>query len=210
MESDLNGSMNQSGPVNKIDVLMAGVGGQGIILASDILGEVAILAGYDAKKSDVHGMAQRGGSVVSHIRIGKQVHSPLVAEGEADYLLAFEKLEAARWAGYLRDGGIAVVNNQAIAPASVSSGAQPYPADDALFAALGRHAGRICMVPGKAIAEELGNPRVLNLVMLGYLSTLLPFDMNQWEAAIVAHVPPRFLDLNRRAFARGQQQGIRV
>ncbi len=189
----------------KIDVLMAGVGGQGIILASDILGEVAIAAGYDAKKSDVHGMAQRGGSVTSHVRLGPQVYSPLIAKGEADYLLAFEKLEAARWAEFLRPGGIAIVNDQAIPPMAVSSGLQPYPGDDVLLGVLGQAGHTVHMVPGAAIAAELGNPRVLNLVMLGFLSTFLPFRPEQWEAAMAGHVPARFLELNRRAFERGRQ-----
>jgi indolepyruvate ferredoxin oxidoreductase beta subunit len=192
----------------KIDVLMAGVGGQGIILASDILGEVAIAAGYDAKKSDVHGMAQRGGSVTSHVRLGEWVYSPLIAKGNVDYLLAFEKLEAARWAEFLRHGGTAIVNQQAIAPMAVSSGLQPYPGDEVLLGVLRQDGHRVRIVPGAAIAQELGNPRVLNLVMLGYLSIYLPFHEEQWEAAIVAHVPARFLDLNRQAFARGRQAGI--
>jgi indolepyruvate ferredoxin oxidoreductase beta subunit len=185
--------------------MMAGVGGQGIILASDILAAVAIVAGYDAKKSDVHGMAQRGGSVVSHIRLAGQVHSPLIARGCVDYLVAFEKLEAGRWVEYLRPGGIAIVNDQAIPPAAVSSGTQAYPSDDALLSLLRSDGRQARLVPGLAIAVELGNPRVLNLVMLGHLSRLLPFGEEQWKAAITDHVPSRFLDSNRRAFARGRE-----
>ncbi|MCL5025484.1 MAG: indolepyruvate oxidoreductase subunit beta [Chloroflexi bacterium] len=188
----------------KIDVLMAGVGGQGIILASDILAEVAIAAGYDTKKSDVHGMAQRGGSVVSHVRLGERVHSPLAARGAVDYLLAFEKLEAARFAEHLRPGGTAVVNDLAIPPMAVSSGAQAYPSDEVLLELLQRDGRKVCLVPGQAIAMDLGNPRVLNLVMLGYLSTFLPFGPDLWDAAIAAHVPARFLELNRQAFACGR------
>jgi indolepyruvate ferredoxin oxidoreductase, beta subunit len=190
-------------PKQKIDILMVGVGGQGIILASDILGDVAIVAGYDAKKSDVHGMAQRGGSVMSHVRLGERVYSPLAIKGEIDFLLAFEKLEAARWAEYLKPGGIAVVNDQAIPPMAVTSGVMPYPGDDVLLAMLRTNGRQAQFVPGSAIAEELGNPRVLNLAMLGYLSRYLPFGPADWEAAIVAHVPARFLELNRRAFAAG-------
>ena len=189
----------------KIDVLMVGVGGQGIILASDILGAVAIAAGYDAKKSDVHGMAQRGGSVVSHVRIAERVYSPLVAQGTVDYLLALEKLEAGRSADYLRPGGTAIVNDLAIPPAAVSSGAQAYPSDETILGLLRRNGGQAHLVPGQAIAVELGNQRVLNLVMLGYLSTFLPFPVEVWDAAIADHVPARFLELNRRAFARGRE-----
>ena len=116
--------------MKKQDILMVGVGGQGTILASDILGEAALAAGYDVKKTDTLGMAQRGGSVVSHVRIAEQVWSPLIKEGEADIMLAFEKLEAARWGRYLRPGGVAIINNHAMPPLSVSLGTHRYPDDE--------------------------------------------------------------------------------
>jgi indolepyruvate ferredoxin oxidoreductase beta subunit len=115
--------------VKKQDLLMVGVGGQGIVLASDILGGVALAAGYDVKKTDTLGMAQRGGSVVSHVRVADKVWSPLIKEGEVDVLVAFEKLEAARWSYYLNEGGAAIVNNQTTPPLSVSLGTQRYPGD---------------------------------------------------------------------------------
>ncbi len=193
--------------MTKLDFLLVGVGGQGTLLASDVLAAAGLRAGYDVKKSEVHGMAQRGGSVTSHVRLGEWVYSPLIAKGRVDYLLAFEKLEAARWADFLRPGGTAIVNDQAIAPMAVSSGVQPYPTDEALLGILRRDCHQVHIVPGAEIAREMGNPRVLNLVMLGYLSTFLPFHEEQWEAAIVGHVPARFLELNRQAFARGRQAG---
>jgi indolepyruvate ferredoxin oxidoreductase beta subunit len=172
-------------------------------LASDIVGEVAIIAGYDAKKSDVHGMAQRGGSVMSHIRLGEKVYSPLATKGEIDFLLAFEKLEAARWADFIKPGGIAVVNDQAIPPMAVTSGVTSYPADEVLLGLLNAGGRQAFLVRGSQIAVELDNPRVLNLAMLGYLARFLPFQPTEWDAAIAAHVPGRFLELNRRAFAAG-------
>src|SRR4030042_1965648 len=122
----------------KRDILITGVGGQGVVLASDIIGETALAAGYDVKKTDTLGMAQRGGSVVSHVRLAPKVWSPLIREGEADLLLAFEKLEAARWGHYLRPGGVAIVNNYEQPPLSVSLGKERYPSDKELTAALNR------------------------------------------------------------------------
>ena len=138
----------------KYDILMAGVGGQGTILASSVLGDAALMEGYDVKKSDVLGMAQRGGSVVSQIRLGDRVFSPLVKRGQVDILVAFEKLEAARWSGHLRDGALAIVNDQAIPPLSVSSGTEAYPGDDEIHALLRRGTERIRWVRGVDLAKE--------------------------------------------------------
>ncbi|MBI2908730.1 MAG: indolepyruvate oxidoreductase subunit beta [Chloroflexi bacterium] len=183
---------------------MAGVGGQGIVLASDALAEVAMLAGWDVKKSDALGMAQRGGSVVSHIRLGDKVYSPMIEKGKADILLAFEKLEGARWIGHLAPGGIAIVNDQAILPLSVSSGAEAYPADDEIVGILKSRTERFFVAPGEAIARGLGNIRTLNMIMLGFLSTILPIDLEMWRECIPRYVPSRFLELNLRAFAEGR------
>ena len=188
----------------RIDVLMAGVGGQGVVLASDILAEVAMEEGYDVKKSDTLGMAQRGGSVVSHVRLGKTVFSPLIKRGDVDLLLSFEKLEAARWAVFLRRDGIAIVNDQAIPPWSVSSGAEKYPTDQEVMAILGQCTQRIYVVPGLAMAQRLGNAQVLNVLMMGFLSAFLPLSEEAWTKSLRERVPARFLELNLQAFKEGR------
>jgi len=196
--------------IKKIDVLITGVGGQGTVLASDALGDVAVASGYDVKKADVLGMAQRGGSVVSHVRLGRNVHSPLVKKGGVDFLLAFEKLEAARWWQHLRRGAVAIVNDHAVPPLSVTSGADAYPADGAVLGLLRRRTRRVHLVNAGDIASELGNPRVLNVVMLGLLSPFLPISEEQWRRALTERVPARFLELNLRAFARGREEAERL
>jgi len=189
-----------------VNVLLSGVGGQGIILASDILCEVALASGYDVKKSDSLGMSQRGGSVVSHVRLGEEVFSPLVRQGDADILLAFEKLEAARWASYLKKGGVAIVNDHAIPPLLVSAGRQKYPQDEVIRSVLLERTRRIFLIPGQATSLRLGNVRVLNLVMLGFLSTFLSIGEETWADQIPKKVPPRLLGLNLKAFAQGRAQ----
>ena len=188
----------------KIDVFIAGVGGQGVVLASDALGEVAMAEGYDVKKSDTLGMAQRGGSVVSHVRLGQRVFSPLIKRGEADILLSFEKLEAGRWSGFLRPNGVAIVNDQAIPPWSVSSGAEAYPKDQEILTALAQRTRRIFFVPGLVMAQKLANARVLNVLMMGFLSAFLPLSEEAWLRSLQGRVPARFLELNLKAFAQGR------
>jgi indolepyruvate ferredoxin oxidoreductase beta subunit len=189
-----------------INVLVAGVGGQGNILASDIIGEVAIAAGYDVKKTDTLGMAQRGGAVVSHVRIAPEVYSPLIREGEVDILLAFEKLEAARWSHYLRRGGAAIVNNHALPPLSVSIGNERYPNDKEINDILKRSTDRAYFVEGTYCARMLGNPRVLNMFMLGCLSLLLPFKVYAWQDTIAQHLAPNLRQINSIAFDAGRKQ----
>lgn len=189
-----------------VGVLVCGVGGQGTILASDLLCDVALAEGYDVKKTDSLGMSQRGGSVVSHVRMGGRVLSPLIPRGEADVLLAFEKLEAARYAPFLKVGGIAIVNDQAIPPLLVSEGRQEYPGDEAVRRILAERTQRQFFVAGEATARTLGNVRVLNLVMLGFLSAFLPLSQEAWRQCIPSRVPPRFLDLNLKAFAMGRSR----
>ena len=191
--------------MEKHDILMAGVGGQGTILASSILAEAAILEGYDAKKADVLGMAQRGGSVVSHIRIGLKVFSPLIKKGDADILLAFEKLEAARWASYLRRGGLALVNDHAISPLSVSCGAEAYPSDGQVKSILAGRTRSIYWIRGLGIAEGLGNVRTMSVVMVGALSAFLPIAEETWLKALSQRVQPKLYDLNLRAFSLGRE-----
>jgi indolepyruvate ferredoxin oxidoreductase beta subunit len=184
-------------------VILSGVGGQGILLAGEILATAAMNSGFDAKKSEVHGMAQRGGSVVAHVRFGEKVYSPMAKLGEADYLLAFERLEALRYLPLLKNDGTVVMNDQRIVPLSVTFGAGVYP--EKIEEMLAARAKDVEVIPALAIAQELGNTNVVNLVMLGGLSRFLPFPPETWEKSLEERVPKKFLELNRKAFARGTQ-----
>ncbi len=189
-----------------MNFLVTGVGGQGALLASNILADVGVRAGYDVKKSEVHGMAQRGGSVTSTVRWGNKVYSPLIGQGEADYLLALEKLEALRYMGMLRPGGTAVVGDQSIPPLSVSSGDDVYPDDDQVRRVLSQVTDDYYLIPSVHLAEELGNTRAHNVVLLGALSTFIddvPPDV--WLQSIEERVPKRFVELNKRAFQVGRE-----
>lgn len=188
--------------IETTNIVICGVGGQGIILASDVLCHAALLAGHDVKKSEVHGMAQRGGSVITHVRFGRKVFSPLIAEGTADYILAFEKLEALRYADYLRKGGEIIVDNREIPPMSVLVGQAEYPAD--INQKLTR-TGRTHFTDAARIADELGNVRVVNIILLGVLSRFLPLRQRCWHDAIKENVKERFVDLNIHAFNRGRE-----
>jgi indolepyruvate ferredoxin oxidoreductase beta subunit len=186
--------------------LLAGVGGQGTILASNVLSEVALAAGFDAKKSEVHGMAQRGGTVNTHVRWNSErVYSPLVGLGEADMLLIFEEAEALRYAEYLKSGGVAVVNQHMIEPVTVTSGGARYPTEADLRAVYAALTDRLYLVPGTAIARDLGNALAANVVLLGALSTFLDLPAETWLEVIEARVPPKYVELNRQAFMRGRQ-----
>jgi indolepyruvate ferredoxin oxidoreductase beta subunit len=190
----------------KLNYLLAGVGGQGTILASDVLAAVGLRTGHDVKKSEVHGMAQRGGSVTTHVRWGETVYSPLFGPGEADFFLAFEKLEALRHIELLRPGGIVLANDYAIPPLSVSSGGDEYPTDERIKAILNSVTPNHYLLPATALAEKLGNTRVNNVVLLGSLSYWLPdVPLETWREAIRERVPPRFADLNQRAFLSGRE-----
>ncbi len=197
-----------------ISFLLCGVGGQGTVLASDVLVNVGLAAGLDAKQAEVHGMSQRGGSVTSHVRWGAQVHSPIVGLGEADILLAFEKLEALRNLRALRPGGLALINDQVIVPLTVTSGGQSYPADENILGAFRAMTERVHFVQGERLAEELGNLRVANVVLLGALSALLEADpalsgaalsAETWLKVIEERVPAKHVELNRRAFLAGRE-----
>ncbi|MFC2016911.1 indolepyruvate oxidoreductase subunit beta [Chloroflexota bacterium] len=198
--------------MKKIDLFITGVGGQGVVLASDIIGEAALAAGYDVKKTDTLGMAQRGGSVISHVRIAHQVWSPLIKEGEVDILLAFEKLEAARWSRYLRTGAIAIVNNQAVPPLSVSLGEERYPSDKELVDIVKRRTARVYFVDGTWRARELGNVRTLNTFMLGCASCFAPLKVAIWKDAISRCVPSSVRQINITAFDQGRKEirGVRL
>ena len=195
-----------------VNLLITGAGGQGIILASDIIGETAIAAGYDVKKTDTIGMAQRGGSVLSHMRIAQQVWSPLIREGKVDLLIALEKLEAARWASYLRPGGIAIVNNHALPPLSVSLGNARYPTDDEIKGILRQVTDQVYFIEGTERAKGLGNIRTLNIFMLGCASLFLPFKVNTWKESINRRLPEKVRQINLTAFDRGRKEfkGVRI
>lgn len=185
-----------------ISIVLAGVGGQGILLASTIIARAALAAGYQVKTNEVHGMAQRGGSVLAQVRYGHEVYSPLITEGTAQVLATFEEIEALRFAHYLAPEGLAVVSTQQIVPVTVSSGKAQYPAD-----AQGRIRQvfpRVTLVDAPHIAAELGNPKVMNVVVLGALSHGVPLPEEAWEEAISRCVPEKHLELNRRAFAAGR------
>ena len=192
--------------MKKLNLLIAGMGGQGVILASDIVGEVALAAGYDVKKTDALGMAQRGGSVVSHVRIARHVWSPLIKEGEVDILVGLEKLEAARWGYYLCPGGVAIVNNQALPPLSISLGYERYPSDEEIIDILKRRTDRIYFVNGTRRARELGNIRILNMFMLGCTSILLPLKIHIWKDSISQRLPSDTRQINIIAFDEGRKE----
>ena len=185
-----------------LNISLVGVGGQGTLLASEILCQMALLSGKDVKKSEVHGMAQRGGSVVSQVRIGDTVHSPLIALGETDILIAFEKLEALRHAHFLAPGGVAMVNDQEIRPVTVSSGLAEWPKD--LNGMLGSAFPKLELIPALQMARELGNVRAVNLVMIGALSNHTDIEDSIWHESIKALVKPAFLELNLKAFDAGK------
>jgi indolepyruvate ferredoxin oxidoreductase beta subunit len=196
--------------VKKFDLLITGVGGQGVILASNIIGEVALAAGYDVKKTDTLGMAQRGGSVVSHVRLGPEVYSPLIRAGEVDILVAFEKLEAARWSHYLSPGAIAIINNHALRPISVNLGDERYPSDEEIAGILWRGSERIYFIKGTERVKKLGNIKILNVFLLGCASVFLPLKIRVWQDIISQHVPPSVRELNITAFNQGRKEMRRV
>ncbi len=193
----------------KIDFLLAGVGGQGTILASDILVEVGLRLGKDVKKSEVHGMSQRGGTVESHVRWGEKVYSPVVEKGKLDYLIGFEMLEAARWTSYLGAESVAIVNHYRIPPPSVNLGIADYPAEKELEQFISTRAKQFLWVEGSAIAQELGNPAMAGVVLLGALSAKLSGEYEVWIDVIDRLVPPKFSELNKKAFVKGRQLNTR-
>jgi indolepyruvate ferredoxin oxidoreductase beta subunit len=196
-----------------INFLLAGVGGQGTILASDVLVNVGLAAGYQAKQAEVHGMSQRGGSVTSFVRWGRVVYSPLVGGGEVDVFLAFEKAEALRNLNQLRQGALALVNLAEIEPVTVTSGRQPYPDDITMRQKISKVTQEVIYVDGEAIAQGLGNVRAANVVLLGALSALMEREgltgpelpAETWLKVIIERVPPKYVDLNRQAFYAGRE-----
>jgi indolepyruvate ferredoxin oxidoreductase beta subunit len=184
---------------------LVGVGGQGVLLASDILSQVGVQAGLDVKKSEVHGMAQRGGSVLSQVIWGEKVYAPLQGKGDIDYLLSFELLETLRWLDFLKSTGIAIVNEQRLPPLAVSSGGMEYPDQERIERALGEATKEYYIVPALAKAQELGTDRATNVVLLGALSRHLDVPEKRWLEVIEERVPKKYLELNRKAFAAGRE-----
>ncbi len=189
---------------NDFGILIVGVGGQGVLLASEIISEVAIQAGLDVKKSEVHGMSQRGGVVSSHVKIAPKVYSPTIGHGQADVLVSFEQAEGLRALDWLKKDGVAIVSQTRLIPAIVTSSKEfDYPKD--AIGEMKKQVDRVIGVPADKIAGELGNPRLVNTILLGVLSNYLPFDHDLWEEAIRARVKERFVEVNLRAFSRGRQ-----
>jgi indolepyruvate ferredoxin oxidoreductase beta subunit len=190
--------------MNKADFLLVGVGGQGVLTASDIVAEVGMAQGLDAKKSEIHGFSQRGGIVDSHVRWGERVAAPMGEKGKMDYLLAFELMESARWVEFLKPGGVVIVNRQKIIPLSASAGDAVYPSDESIENALRAVTDRIIYVEGLGIAKGLGNKNLANTVLLGALARELDIDPEIWLDVIVKRVPQKYVEENKKAFWAGR------
>lgn len=186
------------------NILLVGVGGQGMVLASKILSQVAMERGLDVKLSEIHGMAQRGGSVVTQVRMGPVVNSPLVEKGQADYIMASEQLEAWRWLPYLKEGGTVVLSTQTINPMPVIIGSQEYPS--LIAARVEQAAGRSVAMDAFTLAVEAGQPRAANVVLLGAMLREMGISREEGLAALKAVIPERFLKENQKAFGRGYHQ----
>ena len=186
------------------NILVAGVGGQGVILASDIMSEVFMEAGYDVKKSEVHGMAMRGGIVTSHFRFGKKVYSPLIKEGEVDILFSFEQLEGLRWINHLRADGKIVMNDHKINPPVVNLGEMEYPKD--IPKRIKSKFEKFYLVKGTEIALQMGDARAANVVLLGAISKLFEVNEDLWLNTILNHLPAKVHELNKKAFSAGRDQ----
>jgi indolepyruvate ferredoxin oxidoreductase beta subunit len=184
-----------------VDVLMVGVGGQGTILASRVLAQAALETGYDIKVSEIHGMAQRGGSVVTQVRLGEKVFSPLIPDGGADIVLAFEKLEGLRLLPALKPGGTIIINEQEIPPVPVLVGVAEYPANIVDY--IRSVVSNVVAVDALGLAEKYGNPKAANIVLLGVMARRLPFALEVWEKALAERIPARLLEVNRAAFKAG-------
>lgn len=187
------------------NILLVGVGGQGILLAAEILSETFMLAGFDVKKSEIHGMSQRGGSVVSHVRYGKEVFSPMVPEGEGDILFGFELMESYRYLPLLKPGGTVIVNDLCIAPPAVLLGQEAYP--EGLALKIQELCPDCLLVDGQNLAIEAGNARAANTVLLGAVSKRLDVEEKYWLEAIEKMVPKKALEVNLKAFALGRSLG---
>ena len=185
------------------NIMIVGVGGQGSLLASKLLGRLLLTKGYDIKVSEVHGMSQRGGSVVTYVRFGEKVYSPIIDKGEADFIVSFELLEAARWTEYLRAGGKIVTNTQQVNPMPVITGAASYP--EHLVEAMEKAGLDVDAFDALKLAEEAGSSKAVNIVLMGRLSRYFPdISEEEWHTAIAESVPAKFLELNQKAFTLGR------
>jgi indolepyruvate ferredoxin oxidoreductase beta subunit len=196
-------AMSQNGET--VNIFLSGVGGQGTILASNILGQVLLEAGYEVKKAEVHGMAQRGGDVTTHFRYGKKVYSPLIKEGDADFLVSFELLEALRYINWVKPEGKVILNDHRILPPGVNLGRMKYPEEiEETFRKHFRE--NVWVVQGRDIAKELGNIQVANVVLIGALSNFFPgLEADRWIGVIKGILPEKLHDINVRAFDKGQK-----
>ena len=186
------------------NIMIVGVGGQGSLLASKLLGRLLMEQGYDVKVSEVHGMSQRGGSVVTYVRYGDRVASPVIDKGEADFIVSFELLEAARWLSFLRPGGQIVTSTQQIDPMPVVTGAMQYPEN--LVEKMRAAGAKVDALDCLALAEEAGSAKAVNIVLLGRLSRYFDIPEEAWMASLEANVPPKFLEMNKKAFRLGKNQ----
>ena len=185
------------------NIMIVGVGGQGTLLASKMLGYVLLKQGYDVKVSEVHGMSQRGGSVVTYVRYGEKVYSPVIDKGEADVIISFEQLEAARWVEFLKKDGVIITNTQKMEPMPVITGAAEYP--EGLIEQLTAAGAKVDAKDFLALAEEAGSSKAVNIALMGRFSTYFPdITDEQWQDAIEKNVPAKFLELNRKAFELGR------
>ncbi len=190
------------------NIMIVGVGGQGSLLASKLLGQLLMAQGYDVKVSEVHGMSQRGGSVVTYVRYGDKVASPVIDRGEADYIVSFEVLEAARWLPFLRPGGRVVTSTQQIDPMPVVTGAASYPED--LVEKMKKTGALVDALDCLSLAEQAGSVKAVNIVLMGRLSHYFDLPEEAWMQALEAVVPAKFLEMNKKAFALGQNAEVGV
>lgn len=184
------------------NIMIVGVGGQGSLLASKLLGHLLLSQGYDVKVSEVHGMSQRGGSVVTYVRYGDKVYSPVIDKGEADYIVSFEILEAARWLPFLKKDGQIVTNTQQIDPMPVITGAAEYPED--LASKLKATGAKVDALDCLSLAEQAGSAKAVNIVLLGRLSHYFDLPDEAWMKSLEANVPAKFLEMNKKAFELGK------
>ena len=183
------------------NIMIVGVGGQGSLLASKLLGRLLMNAGFDVKVSEVHGMSQRGGSVITYVKFGDKVYSPIICEKEADFIVSFEKIEAARWAAYLKDGGKIIVNTQEIDPMPVITGAVEYPHD--ALEKLEELGIKPDALDALSLASEAGSSKAVNIVLMGRLAKYFDIPYEKWISAIENTVAPKFVEMNKKAFALG-------
>lgn len=185
------------------NIMIVGVGGQGSLLASKMLGRLLLSRNYDVKVSEVHGMSQRGGSVVTYVRYGEKVYSPVIDEGTADFIISFEKLEAARWISYLKKGGKIIVSTQEVDPMPVITGAAKYPDD--IIGKMQAAGADVDAIDALKLALEAGSSKAVNLVLMGRLSKYFDASLEAWMQALEECVPPKFIELNKKAFMLGRE-----